>query len=249
MSWLKVDDRAFDDPRFGRVSRDARLMHVEALAYSMGGDGTGVVTRYGLRRATDAEDPESLAGQLVAEGLWTVAPDIDGWQIVFMLDDQLSPDEITRQREFNRARQARNRRHQKGDHSLCDPRFCNAVRNAVTSNAVTVPRPDPTKGGSRSSSRSARSASASLASLDEVVPAYLEPDFENRDEAVFEEQDNTMLCAVCGETGQWDEHDPGRVWVNATMQERPDEPGVHVFKQVHVRCSTHPMVVEVEDEG
>jgi hypothetical protein len=165
MSWVKLDDRAFNDQRFGRCSRDARLLHIEALAWSMAGDGTGAITPYGLRKATDAAEPETLAAELVAQGIWTATD--DGWQVVFMLDDQLSPEEIARQREWNRAKQARHRRHLRGDHSECDPRFCNAargnpVRNPVTypvTNGVThAPRPDPTKGGSREEgARSARS--------------------------------------------------------------------------------------------
>ena len=166
MSWLKVSDRALAEPRFTRVSRDARLLHLEAMAWTMAyGDGDGSMARHSLRRATDANEPEALATELVEAGLWTGTD--DGWQVTFMLDDQLSPDEIARQRAFNRTRQARYRRHSAGDHSMCEARFCNAVRNAVNNGAVTTPRLDPTRpqGGTKVEARSAASADAPAASL------------------------------------------------------------------------------------
>jgi hypothetical protein len=137
MTWVKLHDRGLADRRFGKVSRDARLMHLEALAWSMAGDATGEVTPRELRRTTDADDPETLVAELVAAGLWSEHD--GGWQIVFLLDDQMKPDEIERQRSFNRMRQERHRRHDRNDHSQCDPRYCpNAVTNAATNAATNL---------------------------------------------------------------------------------------------------------------
>lgn len=177
MSWVKLDDSVFDDPRFGSVSPRARLMHLEALAYSMRVDGTGRVTRGGLRRATDAADPEELAAELVEAGLWTVTE--DGWQVVFMMDVQIRSDEIARRREFNRARQERSRRHRANDHSKCDPERCRVLAGRDRDNAVDnasrnalLRNPDPTRperrgGGGTRSARSPASG-GSLASLAEA---------------------------------------------------------------------------------
>lgn len=147
MTWVKFDDRAFNNQTFGSVSRDARLLHLEALAWSMADDGTGRVTRFGLRRATDAADPDALAAELVAAGLWSSSE--DGWQLVYLLEDQQGPEEIARQREFNRERQKRRRHHLSGDHSLCDPRSCSSATHAATHGATTTvsssPCPDLTR--------------------------------------------------------------------------------------------------------
>jgi hypothetical protein len=164
VSWLKVGDRDLADPCFTCVSRDARLLHLEALSWSMAYSGDGSIPRHSIESATTADGIEALVSELVLAGLWLVTR--DGWQIVYMLDDQMSPEEIARQREYNKSRQERHRRHVVGDHSTCDPRFCrnallvgkavtggaarNAVRNALPGrrNTHVTPLqtdPDPTR--------------------------------------------------------------------------------------------------------
>jgi hypothetical protein len=168
MSWLKISDRALADPRFTRASRDARLLHLEALARSMGYEGDGSVPRHAIGHATDAADVEALAAELVGAGLWTATD--DGWQVVFMLDDQPSPDEIARQKAYNRAKSARSRRHRVGDHSMCDPAWCRAARDTgrVTGNDTgRVPNVDSTRPEGRG--KKARFAT-SLASGGSLAP-------------------------------------------------------------------------------
>jgi len=178
MSWLKVDDAAFDDPRFTALPRGARLLHLEALGYSMRHDGSGFIPTGSLSRLTDEPQPTAAVAALVAAGLWGETD--GGWVVGWLLDDQITPDEIARQRAWNRARQERHRRHVMGDHSTCDPRFCrgaprnasrNASRNALQQSperedgklrnaSITVPRPDPTEGGERTERFAASPASA-----------------------------------------------------------------------------------------
>ncbi|MHB8960445.1 MAG: hypothetical protein ACYDAN_12530, partial [Candidatus Limnocylindrales bacterium] len=160
MTWLKVDDRALADRAFNRVSRDARLMHIEALAWSMSYDGTGALDWQSLRRATDAGAIDELAKELVDAGLWEATG--DGWQVRFMLGDQMTPEEIARQREYNRAKSERKRRHDRGDHSQCDPSWCRGAREArrVTGSdtgSVRSSFPTPTRPG-RERGKATRSA-------------------------------------------------------------------------------------------
>lgn len=241
MSWLKVDDRALAGPVLGRVSRDARLMHIEALAWSMSYDGTGVVPKASLRRATDAEDVHALAAELVAAEIWTATD--DDYQIVFMLDDQTTPEEMERQKEYARQKAARQRRHRVGDHSMCDPRFCRVkasespvaspVTSPVTSpvNHHTPTRPDPTrpKGGSKGQDE-ARSAPSGL--RPSVAP--LAKDSEGFS-ALYDRQDESHApCAVCGVVGVAAE------MVYATFADGDNE-------LVHEGCADDPRVVEVDD--
>jgi hypothetical protein len=149
MTWVKVDDRAFEDPRFLELERGTGLLHFEALAYSNRNVTGGRVTLRALRALTPDPDPVAAADALVAAGLWSKTE--DGYTVVWLLDDQPSVEEVERQREYNRGKQARHRRHLAGDHSGCDPRWCRgAQRNPVSNRVTTVvsnsPRPDPTVG-------------------------------------------------------------------------------------------------------
>ena len=148
MTWVKLDDNAPDDPRFMAVSRSARLLHVEALAWSNRHSAGGIIPAATLSRLTDDPDPRAAAGELAEAGIWAMTG--DGWRVVWLLDDQPTPEEIDRQRERNRVKQARHRKHVNGDHSACDPRYCKSLRNPVTNRGSnrTPTRPDPSlKGG------------------------------------------------------------------------------------------------------
>lgn len=183
MSWVKLDDRAMDDPIFLGLPRSARLLHVEALSYTLRHDGTGLIPSPALARITDDEHAAASVAALVDAGLWEVAP--GGWRVVWLLDQQMGSDEIARRREFNRVRQERLRRHRADDHSICDAERCkvllsrnaasNASRNALplsaerkaATKARAVTRystyPDPTRPERRGGGGNGRSASASAA--------------------------------------------------------------------------------------
>ena len=143
MTWVKLDDNAPDDPRFMAVSRSARLLHVEALAWSNRHSAGGIIPAATLSRLTDDPDPRAAAGELAEAGIWAMTG--DGWRIGWLLDDQPTPEEIAKQRERNRVKQARHRKHVNGDHSTCTARYCASVRNPVTNSGSnhSPTRPDP----------------------------------------------------------------------------------------------------------
>lgn len=248
MSWVKVDDRALAGPEMGRVSRDARLLHIEALAWSMSYDGTGVVPRSSLRRATDAADPEALAAELVRAGIWAATD--DEYRVVFMMDDQLTPDEIARQRAYHRTRQERHRRHTKGDHSLCDPRYCSMASRETSPKtsrdashdasrtrgdashdaSVTVPRPDPTRPKERGGSKDDGARSAPSGLRPSVAP--LAKDVQGFDDRYAALDESHALCAVCGVVADLGETE----MVNATFADGDSE-------LVHEGCADDPRVV------
>ena len=143
MTWVKLDDNALDDPAFMRLTRSARLLHLEALAWSNRHSAGGRIPAATLSRVTDEPDPRQAAGELVEAGLWAMTA--DGWQLAWLLEDQPTPEETEKQRERNRVKQARHRRHTVGDHSTCTARYCASVRNPVTNRGSnhTPTRPDP----------------------------------------------------------------------------------------------------------
>ena len=152
MTWAKLSDDWADHPDIIAVSRSARLLHLEALLWSLAQNQDGAIPARALGRITDADDPQADAAELVESGAW-VATDA-GWQLVNSMDDQPTAEEIDRQRQFARDRQARRRRHMAGDHALCKPEHCKyaeGVTQGVTRDSrgshphVTAPRTDPTR--------------------------------------------------------------------------------------------------------
>ena len=134
MTWVKLDDNALDDPDFIRLPRGVRLFHLEALAWSNRHAAGGLIPTEAAVRFTDEKGVSDAANTLVSAGLWELAD--DGYRILWLLDDQPTPEEIARTRERNRGKQKRHREHLRGNHELCDPKWCKAARNPV-SNPVT----------------------------------------------------------------------------------------------------------------
>ena len=130
MTWVKLDDNAPDDPRALKVSRTARLLHIEALAWSSRHQTDGMVPRSALPRVTDEPDPEGTVELMVAAGLWDATD--DGYRLVWLQDMQPGPEEVARQRAYNRDKQERHRKHVTGDHSTCKAPFCKLARNPVS---------------------------------------------------------------------------------------------------------------------
>jgi hypothetical protein len=77
MTWTRLPDDFGDDPAMLAVSRSARLLHVEGLAYGNRHLTDGAVPAAALRTLTDAVDPDADVAELVAAGLWTATA--DGW--------------------------------------------------------------------------------------------------------------------------------------------------------------------------
>ena len=127
MSWVKLDDNALDDPRLLALDRGTVLLHLEALAYSNRYGLDGAIPAGALRKMTTEPEPETAAAALVEAGLWEDAG--DGWQLVWLLGDQLTAEKAQALRKEARDRMERVRRHNKKDHSLCDPTRCWALRS------------------------------------------------------------------------------------------------------------------------
>jgi hypothetical protein len=99
-----------------KVSRDARMLHVEGTLETARMQSDGVLRR-GLARFSDAVDPDALAEELEAAGLWERHD--DGWFIVDFLKHNRGSDEVELSQAAYRKRQERSRRHKLGDHTMC----------------------------------------------------------------------------------------------------------------------------------
>jgi hypothetical protein len=158
VTWVKISDIALSNPRMVALARDVRLLYLELLAWRNrhldGLDATDVIPAGGLHWATDQPDLEAALAALEAAGAIEAAD--GGHRLLWWVDDQPSIEEAAETRKASRQRQERHRRHQRGDHSKCDPVRChalsrvtNGVTNAVTARAdngssdPTPTRPDP----------------------------------------------------------------------------------------------------------
>ena len=155
MTWAKITDNLFGDPRMLAVTPPfceldevetvaamaIQLVYVETLAWSCGQLTDGHIPARSLRRLTAHPTPDKAAAALVNAGLWRVAETGDGWEIIDFAGQQRSRDEVTEERERNNARQLRLRRCKKGLHSLCtDPKWCPALRDKQAGSTNGVPR-------------------------------------------------------------------------------------------------------------
>lgn len=138
MTWARLDDGITDRPDLLALERTVRLLHIEGIVWSCRHETDGAIPRHVIRKVTDDPDPEAAAAALVAAGLWNETD--DGWCIDGFLEDQISSEDLERQRELARVRQRRQRQHRAGDHSLCEPRYC---RRASEASRVTDPVTDP----------------------------------------------------------------------------------------------------------
>lgn len=135
MTWTRLSDDFYDRPEMLSVSRDARLLHSEAMVWCNRMTTNGKIPPAALRRISDAEDIPALVDELSAAGIWTATED-GQWQLDW--SDQESAEEVHARAEYRAATQKRYRerkaRHERGDHGACDPRFC---KSAVTGNATS----------------------------------------------------------------------------------------------------------------
>ena len=142
MTWVAVDDRLYTDPRFIGLSGDAAKLYV--ATYTWAGDHLtdGLVTDATaavLARMYRMKNPEAVAAELLASGLWTALP--EGHAIAGFLDhnrpasDREAARRATRERVKNwREQQRRNAVTSEGS-SVPEP-----PGNAVTGGAVTRPQ-------------------------------------------------------------------------------------------------------------
>lgn len=70
MTWTKLDDGFFDHPKVLRAGEDAANLYVRALVWCNKHLTDGEIPREALRVLTTRRDAATLAGRLVAVGLW-----------------------------------------------------------------------------------------------------------------------------------------------------------------------------------
>ncbi len=155
MPWFKVDDQFHAHPKVVGLGRDrSSALALWVLAGSWASNyltegfiPTHMLAQFGTRKAADA---------LVRVGLWTTVE--GGWQYHDWAEQNPTREQVLEQRADNAERQQRYRdrtkAHARGDHSLCDARYCpalkalrehNELRNALRNGPVTPTRPDPTR--------------------------------------------------------------------------------------------------------
>lgn len=145
MTWVKLDDNALDDPRLLNLARGEVLMALEGLAYSNRYLLDGRLPREALRKITTEPDLEAAAAHLVAAGIWKATD--EGWQILWLLDDQPKATVVEEERKAARGRSQRHRererKHRNGDHTLCDSAKCWVLRAGERSGERTNERSAP----------------------------------------------------------------------------------------------------------
>lgn len=184
MVWTKLDDNFPDRPDVARLSRSARLLHIEALVYCNRHLTNGEMPANMLRRISDSETLELDVAELVTVGMWQ---DHDDGVYEVEWDGQDSAEDVQARKQYRADTQARYRKrkekHARGDHSDCDPRYCtrstrDTVTDPVTSNKngnETPSTPLPSRPKDRDREEDADgSAKASLALVPTGTPhAYL----------------------------------------------------------------------------
>lgn len=114
-----------EEPAMLELDRSTRYLYVEAYTWSAKHRTDGGISRAALRRLTDIPDPGMAAAQLVSAGLWELAA--TGWLIVDYLKRQMGKADIERAENKLQAKWRRQDHHQRGDHSLCDPKYCTSA--------------------------------------------------------------------------------------------------------------------------
>jgi hypothetical protein len=163
--WTKLHDSLIDGDALA-LTRDARLLGVEAEAWSDRQETDGRIPGNALRRITDAEAVDPLVAELVAAGRWTATE--AGFQIEGFLDRHDSAAEREVGKEANAARLKGWRQHQVGRHNAAGPRpcsSCTAVRNSVSNGVRNATRSEARRSDSEaeaeaSSDSQARSAAS-----------------------------------------------------------------------------------------
>ena len=157
MSWVKLDDQFFSNPKVLLAGRDARDLYLAGLTFCAAQLTDGFIPDNALRMLAaqaDVDDPASLAGRLVAVDLWERVE--DGYQIHDWLKYNPPASEQKRKRDLNAERQARFRETHAEELRQQRNARRNALRNAGSNGGVTrAPSPypiDSPKGKDRESS-------------------------------------------------------------------------------------------------
>lgn len=192
MTWTRLSDTFPTDPRFLGCSRDARLLHVEALIYCNAHLTDGVFPFGALARVTDSPAANAAAVELEDAGVWERDPDRNAWQVDWADQEAAEDVQARRRRIADKQKRYRDRksRHEADDHTLCDSAHCPALRGQkpgqksprVTGNEtrnvtdlVTHSPPLPSRPGGTETGTGDDAARGAAASSPPVVTSEPEP--------------------------------------------------------------------------
>ena len=126
MTWTRLGSEFLTDPRLLAVSRSDRLLLIELFVWCNEQNTDGAVPRHVPVRLSDARRTSDACKRLTESGLLETTG--DGWHITDFLKQQPSAADVERTQTLAKERQRRQRQHRGGDHSLCDPKYCNQAR-------------------------------------------------------------------------------------------------------------------------
>jgi len=135
--WVKVPAEWCERDGVEQLGAEGLALYLSALAYSARQLTNGRVPRRALRKLWPVDDLNAALDRLVTLGFWQAID--DEFLIVDWRTFLLASDEVEKRREQTRVSSERYRRHQAGDHSMCER--CHAVK-----------RGDPSRDGSRHAS-------------------------------------------------------------------------------------------------
>ena len=144
ITWFKVDDGLFANPKWGACSPHARALWVTAGSWAGKQEDSGKVPRHML--AFLGGRPRDAA-ELVKNGLWEIDP--EGWRFHDWFDFQPSPEQIEAKRAAAAERQRKWRDKQR--ESRRDEHETDGVGHAPPDPTRPDPVPDPENPSSSSS--------------------------------------------------------------------------------------------------
>lgn len=136
--WLKLPEEWFDRSDVEGLPAEVLLFHMSALAASCRHMTDGFIARRTLRHLWEVADVAAAVAALVDADWWRPAD--DGWQIGDWNEFILAKSEVEHRRQQSRESTERNRRHGRGDHSMCTR--CAFVRDESRGGSLTAPVPD-----------------------------------------------------------------------------------------------------------
>jgi hypothetical protein len=126
VTWTKLGDEYSDAA--ADLSDAAFRTHVEALGWSNRRLLDLVIPKRALRRFAETADPDAAVRELIASGWWEDRG--DAWWIGCRFPEwQVERAVVEHRRNVSAETSRRHRMHRAGDHRLCDPGRCNALRN------------------------------------------------------------------------------------------------------------------------
>lgn len=144
MTWTRISDDFYDDDAINELSDAAFRLHVYALVWSNKQLTDGLISKTRVRRLIPDGDIDKSLTELILTGLWADLGD-DQFQIDW--SQQEAAEDVRDRQEANarRNREYRKRKaaHADGDHSLCDPRHCPALRKPKRDAARDASRDNP----------------------------------------------------------------------------------------------------------